>query len=143
MTLQTVTLDMPLPLYNRLQEKAAQSKRTVEAELLETIAAALPLTDDGALDSTELKSSLTLLDADNLWRIARTHFPLDRSTQLENLHFKRQELELNEMEAREAADLTRQYDRAMLIRAEAIALLIQRGHDTSLLSLSTYLQTSE
>ncbi len=131
--LQTVTLNMPLPLYNRLKEMAAVSRRSVEAELLETIAAAMPLTDDGTLDSTELISSLALLDNDSLWRIAQTHYPAGQSTQLENLHLKRQEQGLNVVETREAADLARQYDRAMLIRAEAIALLIQRGHNVSAL----------
>ena len=134
MTLQTVTLNMPLPLYNRLKEMAAVSKRSIEAELLETIASALPWTDDAVLDSGELTSSLALLDDDNLWRIARSHFPPEQSSRLEHLHLKRQEQGLHEAETKEAADLTRQYDRAMLIRAESIALLIQHGHDVSSLN---------
>ncbi len=35
MTLQTMTLNLPRPLYNRLKQRAEQTRRTVEAELLE------------------------------------------------------------------------------------------------------------
>ena len=38
---------------------------------------------------------------------------------------------LTETEAEETASLVRQYERAMLVRAQAVALLKQRGHDIS------------
>jgi len=66
-----------------------------------------------------------------LQRAARSHFSAEKAAELEVLHLKRQDEGLTEDEARRAAELTRQYERAMLIRAQAMALLMQRGYDVS------------
>jgi Arc-like DNA binding domain len=42
MAVQAVTLHLPSPLYERLKERAEQTHRSVEAELLEVVAAAVP-----------------------------------------------------------------------------------------------------
>jgi len=47
------------------------------------------------------------------------------------LHLKRQREGLTATEAAEAAGLTRQYERVMLVRARAAALLRERGHDVT------------
>jgi hypothetical protein len=47
---------------------------------------------------------------------------------LEELHLKRQREGLTEGEEQTAAALLRQYERALLVRAQAAALLHQRGH---------------
>jgi hypothetical protein len=69
----------------------------------------------------------TLNDAD-LWRAAQTRLPATVATRLEELHLKRQREGLTGQQEREAAALIRQYERAMRIRAQAAALLKQRGH---------------
>ncbi|MBK9715364.1 MAG: hypothetical protein IPO81_29360 [Kouleothrix sp.] len=46
MTTRTVTLDLPELLYQKLQARAAQTRRTVEDELLEVLATAVPVADD-------------------------------------------------------------------------------------------------
>ncbi len=75
MTIQPITLNLPGHLYNRLKRRAEQAHRTVEAELLEVVASAVPVADE--------------------------------------------------------LPLVRQYERVMLVRAHAAALLKQRGHDVS------------
>jgi hypothetical protein len=50
---------------------------------------------------------------------------------MENLHLKRQREGLTEVEAQSLVGLVRQYERAMLVRAQATVLLKQRGHDVS------------
>ena len=55
----------------------------------------------------------------------------EKSAQLEFLHFKRQREGLSETEARTLGELVQQYERAMLIRARAVAILKLRGHDLS------------
>jgi len=47
---------------------------------------------------------------------------------------KRQSEGLTETEYKDVARLVRQYEQTMLIRAQAAALLKQRGHDVSSLS---------
>ncbi|MGH2593985.1 MAG: hypothetical protein ACRDGG_10775, partial [Anaerolineae bacterium] len=72
-----------------------------------------------------------LLDDEALWRAARSLLPAQTAAQLEDLHLKRQREGLSEPETQTLAGLVRQYERAMLIRAQATALLKQRGHDIS------------
>jgi hypothetical protein len=131
MTSQSVTLNLPGPLYDRPKRRAEQSHRTVEAELLEVVASAVPVADDLPVELAEAISSLALLDDEALWRAARSHLPTEAAEQMECLHLKRQKEGLTETETRTLAGLVRQYERAMLIRAQAMALLKERGHDVS------------
>ncbi len=131
MTIQSVTLNLPGHLYNRLKRRAEQAHRTVEAELLEVVASAVPVADELPAELNEAISPLALLDDEALWRAARSHLPAEAAVQMENLHLKRQREGLTEAEAQTLAGLVRQYERAMLIRAQAAALLKQRGHDVS------------
>lgn len=131
MTIQTVTLNMPSTLYDRIKRRAEQTHRSVEAELLEAVAMTVPVADELPPDLAEAMSSLAHLDNETLQRAARSHFSAEKAAELEALHLKRQDEGLTEDEARRAAELTRQYERAMLIRAQAMALLMQRGYDVS------------
>ena len=66
-----------------------------------------------------------------LWLVARSRLAEEAAAHLEELHLKRQREGLTEAEALTLAGLVRQYERAMLVRAQAAALLRQRGHDVS------------
>src|SRR6185437_10521771 len=57
--------------------------------------------------------------------------PEDAGEELEWLHVRRQRVGLTDAEAEAASALTRQYERTVLVRAEAAALLAQRGRDVS------------
>lgn len=131
MTTQTVTLNLPEPLYQRLRERAMEMQRSVEDEALEALVAAVPVATDLPLDLTEAISPLTVLDDAALWQAARSRFPPEAAQQLEDLHLKRQREGLTEDETQVATALVRQYERSMLVRAQAAALLKQRGHDVS------------
>ena len=131
MTVQTVTVNLPGPLYNRLKHRAEQTHRTVEVELVEAVTTALPETEELPSDLAEAIAPLALLDDDALWRAARSHLALEAAAQLEELHLKRQREGLTETETQTLAGLVRQYERAMLVRAQAAALLKQRGHDVT------------
>lgn len=133
MTVHTVTLNMPSALYDRIKRRAEQAHRSVEAELLEAVAMAVPAADELPPELAETISSLAHLDDETLQRAARSHFSAEKATELEALHLKRQDEGLTEDEAQRAAELTRHYEQAMLIRAQAMALLMQRGYDVSAL----------
>jgi hypothetical protein len=72
---------------------------------------------------------LALLDDESLWRAARGRLAAEAAERIEQLHLKRQRDDLTETEVQELAALMRRYERAMLVRAQAAALLRQRGHD--------------
>src|SRR5438874_729639 len=136
MTVQRLTLDVPKPLYYRLKERAEQAHRTVEDETLDVLATAVPLADELPADLAEAVSPLALLDDQALWRAARTTLAAEAAARLEELHLKRQCEGLTEAENQTLALLVRQYERAMLVRAQAAALLHQRGHDIAALVAS-------
>src|SRR5438128_12118073 len=134
MTIKPVTLKLPSHLYSRLKRRAEEAHRTLEAELLEVVASAVPVADELPAELNDAISPLALLDDEALWRAARSHLPAEAAVQMENLHLKRQREGLTEAEAQTLAGLVRQYERAMLVRAQAAALLKQRGHDVSKLA---------
>jgi plasmid stability protein len=136
MTSQLVTLELPTPLYERLCDRAALARRSVEAEVRETLASAIQESDALSADLEAAVAPLSLLSDTELWQAGRTRLPQEAADQLAALHLKHQCGGLTEAEAATAAALIYQYERVMLIRAQAAALLKQRGHDVSAL-LST------
>jgi plasmid stability protein len=131
MSTQTLTLHLPDGLYARLQQRARESRRTLEAELLEVLSSAVPghqgLPNTLSADLAQLDT----MDDAELWRAARSRPSKKSAAQLEALHVKRQREGLSESEAQVLAELVGQYERSMLIRARAAALLKEHGHDLS------------
>jgi plasmid stability protein len=131
MAVHSVTLHLPSVLYNRLKRRAEHVHRTVEAELLEVVVTAVPITDELPVDLAEAISSLSSFDDEVLWQTARSHLPAEVSAQLEALHLKRQREDLTEAETQTVDDLVHRYERTMLLRAQAAVELKKRGYDTS------------
>lgn len=129
MTTQNITLHIPEAIYHNLKLRAAQAERTVEEETLEVLARALPA--DGGLpdDLSQAIASLKVLDDSSLRKAAASRLPAEVSAEMEQLHHKQQRESLNATEAARLADLVRQYEQNLLIRAQAAALLQERGHD--------------
>ena len=124
-----VTVNLPDALYDRLKRRAAQTQRTIEAELLEVVAASVP--EELPAEIAAAVAPLPLLDDDDLWRAARNRLPAETTDRLEVLHRQRQHTGLSPDETEELSRLVRQYELALLVRAQAAALLHQRGHDVN------------
>jgi plasmid stability protein len=129
MASQTLTVQIPEPLYARLKQRAERSQRTIEAEMLDLLATTVPTTDELPPDFEETLAQLTLLKDDDLWQAARSHLAPEVAAELEALNRKRQREGLTEAETERAADLLQQFERSMLVGARAAALLKERGHD--------------
>ena len=95
---QTLTLHLPDPLYMRLQERARQFNRTLEAELLEVLNTAVPADDSLPGSLAEDVARLDRMDETELWRAARSRLSKKEAAQLEALHLKRQKEGLTESE---------------------------------------------
>ncbi len=131
MSTQTLTLHLPDSLYTRLQQRAQQFNRSLEAELLELLNTAVPA-DESLPDSlAEDVARLEGMDDAKLRQAARSKLSVNEATQLEALHLKRQSEGLTESESTKLAELIGQYERTMVIRACAAVILKQRGHDLS------------
>ncbi len=131
MPAQAITLQLPSPLYEHFKRLAAKARRTIEAEILDAVAHVAPEVEELAPDLAESLSQLEALDDEALWRLARSHLSRQESTELEDLHLKRQSEGLTPGEKARASFLVGHYERAMVLRAHSARVLKERGHDVS------------
>jgi len=126
---------VPHPLYSRLEERAQQTQRSVEEELVEALAEAvlradapLPVEAEALIDSLDARSD------DALWQLARaSRLSPAAAAHLEELNLKRRREGLTGDEQQIAEALVHQFERAVLVRAEAMARLKERGEDIAAL----------
>jgi hypothetical protein len=126
---RTVTVTVPPALYEQLERQARSKSRSIEEEVVLTLAETLQGDSDPSADTEATLASLDALDDDLLRRLASSRVPDTDAERLAELGDKQQREGLTATERREAEDLVRQHDRVMLVRAEAAVLLKQRGHD--------------
>ncbi len=120
---QTLTVNLPSELYIRIKMRADEAHRSVEAEAAELLAATVPEKPNLQL----AVDALELLDNKDLAQAARSRLATELSAELESLHFKQQREGLTEAESARCAELVHAYERSMLVRAQAAALLKERG----------------
>jgi hypothetical protein len=131
MIAQPVTINLPLSLYDRLKLRADESQTTIEDELLQLVAEAVPSTTELSAELDDELGQLVMLDDQALQRAASSHLSKEIAEQLELLHWRRQREGLSPSEESELENHVKQYERAMLVRAQAAAILKQRGIDVS------------
>lgn len=107
------------------------SHRTIEAELVDAVATLLDEPNELPADMTEAIAALHLLGDEELWRAARQRLAPEKSSEIEELHRKRQRDGLSASEIEAIATLMKEYTRSLLVRSRSAALLKQRGHDVS------------
>jgi hypothetical protein len=134
MAIHVVTLHLPDTLYERFQQRAKSNHRGLETEILDAIAFAASAQGELSSDLKDSLAALQQLDDDQLWRLAREEvMSLEASQKLEALHLKQRDELLDQEEDAARANLIREYERSMLVRAQAAKLLKDRGHDVSIL----------
>ena len=139
MATDSITVRVPHPLYERLEERAKLTQRSVEEELVEALAETVSLADAPLpVEVEDLIDSLDAMPDDALWQLAHaSRLSPAAATHLEELNLKRQREGLTRDEQRMVEALIHQYERAMLVRAEAMARLKERGQDITPLLNST------
>lgn len=131
MSVQTVTVELPTALYNRLKRRAEQTQRPIEDEIIDAVAGALPADEDLPPELSRQAAALAAANDETLWRMLRGTFPRKKSARLESLNFQRQAGEWNDALAHEAEQLAIEMEQYMFLRAQAMSVLMQRGHDLS------------
>jgi hypothetical protein len=123
MSAHAVTLRLPAPLYEHFQGRAERALRSLEAELLEAVAAAAASEEGLASDVAEAIRDLKLLSAEELWRAARHRLADDTRSQSEarSSDSPREGLAPGEREVLE--QLVHHYEQAVLLREQAARLL--------------------
>ena len=124
MSQKLITLPISDELYERLQETAEASDRTVEEVLLETI----DVTFQTNPDLVPLEA-LVNYSNEQLWGVVYNRLSWSQSLRLRDLSAKNKEQELTEAEEAELNRLIDLVDQYMLLRSEALLLLKQRGQN--------------
>ncbi len=134
--MQTLELTLTNELYQQVKQRAVQTNRTVQAEVIAAVEALLA-TDNLAVELpptlAEEIAQLPFLDNDHLWQAARQVAPAEKNKRMQALVLKQQAEGLTATEQEEAQQLQFYAHRLMLIRAEAAVLLQQRGFNISTL----------
>ncbi len=131
MPAHAIMLQLPESLYEHVKQRAKHARRTLEAEIVRIVAAAVP-TDDALPAALEAEiESLETLPDEALQECAQARLSAAESARLESLHLQQQDTALKAGEKTELAELLGRYERAIVIRAQAIRLLADRGHDVS------------
>ncbi|HXU44069.1 MAG TPA: hypothetical protein VN783_00970 [Thermoanaerobaculia bacterium] len=131
MAAHAVTLRLPPSLYDLFSSRAERAQRSLEAELLEAVATVAAGEEELSLDVAEAVAALELLSDEELWRAARNPPSEADRSQLEALNLKQQKQKLTPAERETLERLVQEFDRAVLLRAEAARLLKERGQDVS------------
>ncbi len=109
-------------------------ERRVEEVLVDASAEAIPPDDALPADVAAALAPLDSLSDADLWEVARTRrLSPAAAAHLEELNHKPQREGLDAEEDGMVASLLHHYERAMLVRAEALAQLKERGKDISAL----------
>ena len=134
----TVTLPVPDYIYDRARQIAEGTSQSIEAVLLQQLqdAFAEPLPALPPEEQRELEALVSLSD-DALWTIAREQTPEDRQARLRALMDANSHGALDDVERRELETLVAQGQRLSLRKAQAAALLTERGYQVTLEALST------
>lgn len=126
-----ITLILPADISDRARQIAETTSRPVEQILIEHLKSlSSPLPELPPDEQAEL-DALHHLSDDALWTIAREQVPDDAQTQAQKLMGKNSRSTISDLEAVELEKLVRRADRVMLRKAEAGAILKERGYPFS------------
>jgi hypothetical protein len=129
MTARTITMQLPENLYLRLQQTAQATQQSFETILLRALQVGSPPAWESAPAEFQVDlAALDRLDDTALWRIARIRVTATRMDRYQTLLDKNANSTLSFEEQAELTQLRLEFDRQMLQKAHAAALLQWRGH---------------
>lgn len=131
MSANTITVTIPERLYRRLQTVANNTNRAISDILIDSVEAMLPVTDADAVLPPEIADELAamrLFSDEALWTATKPTLSPEQQARLSELTRRQGEKVLTLTEQNELDHLLAEYDRSVLRRAQALALLSMRGH---------------
>ena len=128
MTVQTITLRLPEPLYRTARQIAQVTKRPIETVLQDSLSAVLPPLDNVEPNEAAELARLALLDDAALWGEARTLMPRAEQTELQDLLDRQGSKALTTVEQARLRELMHVYGQLMVRKAHAYLLLARRGY---------------
>lgn len=129
---KTITVHLPESAYRKLQKAAELTYRSVDEILASTIETSLPTMSDVPAEIAEELAAMHLLSDDALWAAVSPALSQAEQARLTQLNQLASERPLTPAEEAEQSNLIAAYRRSVLRRAQALAILAQRGHPVSL-----------
>jgi hypothetical protein len=127
MALRTVTLTVPDSIFQRIKRSAETLRRPPEEIIIETLNVALPRVDEVPPEMTEELAAMRTLPDEQLWEIARSTMPARQQARLRTLSAAQRERALAPAELQKLDVLLQAYGQITLRKAQAYALLHERG----------------
>jgi uncharacterized protein YnzC (UPF0291/DUF896 family) len=128
MPVQSVTLNLPEPVYEQIQRAAVKTKRRVDEIMAEAVAAVAPVMDSAPQNLRSVLAQMAYLNDAALWQAARATMTIEQRERLQYLHDKQQREKLTVEEQAEEQALVSLYRETLLIRAQAAVILKRRGY---------------
>jgi len=129
MPVETVTLQIPEILYQRLVNTARATQRPLEEVILHALQIGSPPEWDNVPPEFQADlAALDKLDDNTLWQIARSHITAADMERYNTLLEGNSKNILTEAERLELMAQRQEADRFMLLKAQAAVLLRWRGH---------------
>lgn len=125
MSQSTIELELPAEVYERAQEIAKDSNRSVESVLLDGLTLLFGTLPDTGLSPDTLKSYTD----EQLWAVVHQRLAWPQDTRLRELIALGRHGQITDDEQAEMERLIHLVDHQMLLRSEALLLLKERGHN--------------
>ena len=125
MSQSTIELELPAEVYERAQQIAKDSNRSVESVLLDGLTLLFGTLPDTGLSPDTLKSYTD----EQLWAVVHQRLAWPQDTRLRELIALGRHGQITDDEQAEMERLIHLVDHQMLLRSEALLLLKERGHN--------------
>ena len=126
---QTIPIQLPEAIYQRLQQVAHATHHSIEEVVLQTIRGNLPPSlDDLSPELHGVVADLQHMSDEALWSVTKEQLPSHQWRRHQRLLRKGQEGPLSTAEHEELAELRAAADRFVTRRSYALALLKWHGH---------------
>ena len=132
-TQRALTVPVPSETYEPFRARAERARQSVEQAVVQAMQAALAAEANTAAERQAMLAALESFDSPTLWQLVRRGAETEDVLVLAALNEKRQRDGLTAAEEAAVQTLIREHDRAVLLRAKALAVLRQRGQDVSAL----------
>ncbi len=126
---QTISVQIPEPIFRRLRRMAEITNRSVEDVLATTVSVALPPDMDLPADLADELAAMTMFSDDALWVATKTSLSPAQQRRLSQLTHAGGSRKLTTAESSELTHMLESYDRSVLRRAKALAILAHRGYE--------------
>ena len=126
--MRTETVAIPEPIYRQLEQSANIANRSIDEILIQTLQVALPPSPDlPAALANELAEMLWMSDH-SLIKATQPSMTKQEQKRLSTLNDTADDRLLTDEEKNEQKQLLAQYERSLLRRSQAFAILARRGH---------------